>query len=214
MASLLTCEGVASYPHVFKATLSKNPKPTDKPAWSLAILFTKAGQDSKEIRALLAEAIRVARERFGPEVSDKIQWVENGKQAGASFLACGDDAIGLPFRRDMKKRGYPDDIAVYFNARKTNDPEKDIRAPEVIGRNAKPITDTREIYPGVRLRISVNPFAYDTDGNKGVSFGLNNVQKLGDGPRIDDRKDAKDEFGALEDEPAADMAGELASLTG
>lgn len=46
-------------------------------------------------------------------------------------------------------------------------------------------------------------FAYDMPTSKGVSFALNNVQKLGDGKRLDGRVAATDDFEALESEPAS-----------
>jgi Enterobacter phage Enc34, ssDNA-binding protein len=64
-----------------------------------------------------------------------------------------------------------------------------------------PITDSAEIYPGCKVRASLTPFAYEVQGNRGVSFLLGNVQKLGDGPRLDGRLRAEDEFAALEDAP-------------
>ena len=45
-------------------------------------------------------------------------------------------------------------------------------------------------------------FAYDKAGNRGISFGLNNVQKLGDGERLDGRLKAEDDFDPIEDKPA------------
>ena len=51
-----------------------------------------------------------------------------------------------------------------------------------------------EMYPGVIVRASVTAFAFDTDGNKGVSFGLNNLQKVRNGERIDGRVAAENEF--------------------
>ena len=41
---------------------------------------------------------------------------------------------------------------------------------------------------------------YDTDGNKGVTLFLNNVQKVRDGDRLAGRPDAEDDFDAVEGE--------------
>jgi hypothetical protein len=82
------------------------------------------------------------------------------------------------------------------------------RQPGVVSKYAGPdgkplpITDPDEVYPGCRVRVSLVPFAYEAQGNKGVSFMLGNVQKLSDGPRLDGRLRAEDEFEALEDAPA------------
>ena len=59
-----------------------------------------------------------------------------------------------------------------------------------------------------RLR-RLRPFTYDTNGSKGVSFGLQNLQKLRDGERIDGRMRPEDEFEAIES-GAADLDDLLA----
>jgi hypothetical protein len=71
----------------------------------------------------------------------------------------------------------------------------------------RPITDLSELYPGCFVHATVRPFSYDTNGSKGVSFALNNLQKLRDGERIDGRLRAEDEFEAIE--PAADNVDDL-----
>ena len=58
------------------------------------------------------------------------------------------------------------------------------------------ITDPDEVYAGAIVRASVTSFSYDVSGNKGVSFALNNVQKIRDGERLDGRARAQDDFQA------------------
>lgn len=55
--------------------------------------------------------------------------------------------------------------------------------PGVVGIDPRvPITDETEFYSGCYARASLQAFAYDYKGmKKGVSFALNNVQKLEDG---------------------------------
>lgn len=53
--------------------------------------------------------------------------------------------------------------------------------PGVVDKDLNPILDNSEIYSGCYARVSLNFFAYNTAGNKGISAGLNNVQKLADG---------------------------------
>ena len=53
--------------------------------------------------------------------------------------------------------------------------------PGVVDANLNPIIDPTEIYSGCYGRASVNFFAYNSNGNKGISAGLGNVQKLEDG---------------------------------
>lgn len=55
------------------------------------------------------------------------------------------------------------------------------RRPVVANRRKAIITDPEEVYSGCYARAVVNCFAYDTAGNKGVSFGLTAVQIVRDG---------------------------------
>lgn len=187
--ALITPEGVLSYPKLFRSELPKDAEPGDKKKWSTTILFTQAAVETAEYKALVTEAIKCARDKWGADADQMIR----------------DGQLRMPFRKDVAAKGYPAEFVAFMNLSKTDDSDKNVIPPQIIGRDAKPLTDTREIYPGVRARLSVGVFAYTRKGNKGVSFGLNNVQKLGDGPRIDNRKSAQDEFGAVEPEPAADM---------
>jgi hypothetical protein len=51
------------------------------------------------------------------------------------------------------------------------------------------------------VRFSGNAYAYNQAGNKGITFGLNNVQKVADGERIDGRAEASEEFADLSAAP-------------
>lgn len=53
--------------------------------------------------------------------------------------------------------------------------------PGVVDANNNDLLEPRELYSGAYMRFGVVPFAYDTAGNKGVSFGLRMVQKIRDG---------------------------------
>jgi hypothetical protein len=48
--------------------------------------------------------------------------------------------------------------------------------------------------------VSLNAFPYNTQGNKGVSFGLNHVQKIADGEFLGGRSKAEDDFDSLDSE--------------
>lgn len=72
--------------------------------------------------------------------------------------------------------------------------------PGVVDRALNPIIDSTEVYSGCFARVSINAYPYSQAGNKGVSFGLNHVQKLRDGDFLGGRSRAEDDFDALEDE--------------
>lgn len=67
------------------------------------------------------------------------------------------------------------------------------RQPQVVGVDGSPI-DRADLYPGCYARASVNPFA-NTQW-KSISIGMNHLQKLGDGERLDGATSAEEDFGS------------------
>jgi hypothetical protein len=43
-------------------------------------------------------------------------------------------------------------------------------------------------------------YSFNTNGNKGIAFGLNNLQKIRDGEPLGSRSRAEDDFAADEDD--------------
>lgn len=72
--------------------------------------------------------------------------------------------------------------------------------PGIVDRALEPIVDSTEVYSGCYARLSINAFPFNTQGNKGISFGLNHVQKVADGDFLGGRSRAEDDFDELEDE--------------
>jgi hypothetical protein len=66
--------------------------------------------------------------------------------------------------------------------------------PGVVDQDLNPILDSTQVYSGCYARVSINAFPYSNSGNKGVSFGLNNVQFLEDGEPLGGRTRAEDDF--------------------
>lgn len=101
----------------------------------------------------------------------------------------------LPFHRGEEKEydGYGSGV-VYFTMSAKN------RRPGIVAKDGiTPITQggPDEFYAGCYARASVTPFA--NTRWKSLSLGLNNLQKLADGPRLDAIWSSEDDFGA---EPA------------
>lgn len=70
------------------------------------------------------------------------------------------------------------------------------RRPQVVGLRRQRFTadDIKElVYPGCYARASVNVYAYDNIG-KGLALGLNNLQWLGHGDRLDSVTTAEQDF--------------------
>lgn len=72
--------------------------------------------------------------------------------------------------------------------------------PGIVDADLNQIVDQTEFYPGCICRASVTPWAFDKKGTKGVTFLLNNIQKVKDGTRLDGKKSAEEEFDAIGDE--------------
>lgn len=72
-------------------------------------------------------------------------------------------------------------------------------APGVVDADRNPIIDRSEMYSGVKGRASINLYAYNVNGNRGIACGLNNLQKISDGTPLGGKSRAEDDF-ATEDE--------------
>lgn len=77
--------------------------------------------------------------------------------------------------------------------------------PGVVDRALNPILDSTEVYSGCYARVSINAFPFNTQGNKGVSFGLNHIQKMEDGDFLGGRSRAEDDFDALDEDEGSDL---------
>lgn len=66
--------------------------------------------------------------------------------------------------------------------------------PGVVDMDLNPIIDQTEFYSGCYGRASINFYAYNTNGNKGIAAGLNNLQKLEDGEALGGRTRPEDDF--------------------
>lgn len=69
-----------------------------------------------------------------------------------------------------------------------------ITAPQIVDKDVKPILDRSEVYSGVYARVSINFYAFNTNGNKGVAVGLGNIQKIRDGEPLGGQSSAADDF--------------------
>jgi hypothetical protein len=122
--------------------------------------------------------------------------VQQGVNRGIQKADEGPDldrgAYKLPFHRgeDKEYEGYGPGV-VYFTMSAKN------RRPGIIARDGvTPITQygPEQFYAGCCARASVTPFA--NTHWRSLSIGLNNLQKLADGPRLDASLSAEDGFGA------------------
>ena len=87
----------------------------------------------------------------------------------------------------------PDDPAYFINANSAT-------APGIVDADRQPIIDTSEVYSGVYGRASINFYAFNSNGNKGIACGLNNLQKIRDGEPLGGKSRAEDDFNTDDDD--------------
>ena len=144
--------------------------------YSVSVLIPK---DDKETIAAINKAIDAAIEegvaKFGGKKPNKA-------------------AIKLPMRDGDVER---DDEAYkghYFINANSNTP------PQIVDRTVKPILDRSEVYSGCYARVSLNFYAFNSNGNRGVACGLGNIQKVRDGEPLGGRTTAADDFATLDED--------------
>ena len=67
-------------------------------------------------------------------------------------------------------------------------------APGIVDADRQPILDRSEVYSGVYGHASINFYAFNSNGNKGIACGLNNLQKIKDGEPLGGKSRAEDDF--------------------
>ena len=108
-------------------------------------------------------------------------------------------AIKTPLRDGDAER--PDDPAYansYFMNANSN------TAPGIVDADCQPILDRSEVYSGVYGRASVNFYAFNSNGNRGIACSLNNLQKIRDGEHLGGKPSAEDDFATDDEEDFLD----------
>ena len=104
-------------------------------------------------------------------------------------------AIKTPLRDGDTER--PDDPA-YANSYFIN--ANSATAPGIVDADCNPILTHSEVYSGVYGRASINFYAFNSNGNKGIACGLNNLQKIRDGEPLGGKASAASDFSTDADE--------------
>lgn len=170
---VVTGKARLSYAHVWEpaSVNGSNPK------YSVSVIIPKNDTDTvKRINAAIEAAITEGVGKFGGKKPNKA-------------------ALKLPLRDGDTDR--PDDDA-YKNSYFVNC--NSTTAPQIVDRRVQPILDREEVYSGCYARVSINFYAYNSSGNKGVAAGLGNIQKVADGEPLGGKTNAKDEFSSLDDD--------------
>lgn len=149
------------------------------PKYSVSLIIPKS--DTKTL-----EKIRAAIQAAYEEGQSKLKG--NGRSVPAL------SALKIPLRDGDAER--PDDEA-YANSYFVN--ANSGTAPGIVDADRNPILERSEVYSGVYGRASINFYAFNSNGNKGIACGLNNLQKIRDGEPLGGKSRAEDDF-AEEDE--------------
>lgn len=98
-------------------------------------------------------------------------------------------AIKTPLRDgDIERPDDPAYVNAYFiNANATS-------APGIVDADRNPILTRSEVYSGVYGRASISFYAFNSNGNKGIACGLNNLQKVRDGEPLGGKTSAENDF--------------------
>lgn len=73
-------------------------------------------------------------------------------------------------------------------------------APGIVDADRQPILERSEVYSGVYGCASINFYAFNSNGNKGIACGLNNLQKIADGEPLGGKSRAEDDFAEDDDD--------------
>ena len=174
-----------SFPNVFQARLNEL---NGKEEYSVKALFP-AGADLSALKEAAQAAIV---KKWG---DDKAKWPAN---------------LRTPFRphEDAAKEGVlpagHEEGGVFINL-KAN------RRPQVVNEAVQPILDETEFYAGCYARADINAYAYDQKGNRGVAFGLNSIQKMGDGESLGGGRPAEQACKAVEGAETTNSSDDLFS---
>ena len=127
--------------------------------------------------------------------------IEAAREAGKSKRWGGKipPNLKLPIRDGDIDR--PDDDA-YANSFFINASSKD--APQIVDRKVQPILDPMECGSGDYCNVSVNFYAFNANGNRGVAAGLGNVQLIKNGERLAGKSSAASDFTTVEDDGELD----------
>ena len=82
-------------------------------------------------------------------------------------------------------------------------------APQVVDRKVNPVVDPMMVYSGCYCNVSVNFYAFNATGNRGVAAGLGNIQFVRDGERLSGKASADADFDALEDDDEDVLGGDM-----
>jgi hypothetical protein len=154
----------------------KAPVSGGDPRYSCSLIIPKSDTETVDaINRAIDCAIQEGIGKFGGKIPNKA-------------------ALKLPLRDgDLEREDDAYKGCWYINANSST-------KPGVVDADRQPIIETSELYSGIIGRASITLYAFNTNGNKGIAAGLNNLQKLSDGTPLGGHSRAEDDFADLDDD--------------
>ena len=199
--NLMTPEFRVAYANVFK------PRKNDlsgEDEYSINMLFAP-GADLTALKAAAREALV---KKFGPDPSKWPTGLRNPFRDQAERQRKDANGVpltgpnGQPLLQDGHVAG-----AIFLSC-------KSKQRPGLVDEAVQDIIQEHQFYSGCYARATVRPYYYDNKGNRGVAFGLQNIQKLRDGDPLGGRTTASQDFKPVAPPPGAATAGGAAPGVG
>lgn len=180
MAYRIQIKGIASYPHLNAPHRAGRPgQQQGEPKYSVNVILDDDNNWEEINGALAAEAANLG-------VTDLSQWPPGARWPLKQYT-----------EQDAPR---PDMVGKYYVSASSGD-----RVP-VVDHNVLPYDSPdkikSEVYPGAKIIAHVN-VAFYKNISQGITFYLNGVQKIGEGPRLDDRPTVNQMFKAQTPQNAA-----------
>lgn len=200
--SIVTVPFRLAFPEVFEA---KAATEGGAKKYSITMLFPKdgsalipamPGDGVMQLRKLAVEAIK---EKWG---EDKAKWPAGLKALDMKTYLSPTGKDGWPIRdgNSVEWDGFEDQLFARASSQ---------FKPGMVDAKLNAIISQDAVYGGLICRAQINAYAYDTNGNKGVTFGLTNLQILkDDGTVFSGKSNAADVFDSFGDSGSSSAASD------
>jgi len=176
MSRIVTQEAVLSYPNLIHPRAAEEGK---TPKYGCSLVFL----EGVDVKPLKKAALDVATATWGDKLKGASIKVLETQHGPANFLVADGIRIRLPWRdvpADVAGKGYPEG-STFVNTNTIRQPQIVTQIPDPETGKPTPLTDESKLRPGAIVKASLDPYSYDNSGNKGVTFGLGNMQWIRDG---------------------------------
>lgn len=171
-----------SFPNLYTPRRSDQDDPNSKLKFGCSAVWTPSKFTDREKqlwKAILGELHRVSKEAFKKPWNELPDNIKRGLRDGSAKEGLEGYGPGTRF------------------ANLTSNNRPGVIGKDGVTKIGPEYGNGEEIYPGCFARATVNVYAYGLkpgSKGKGVAIGLFNIQKIKDGPRLDSRVAAEDDF--------------------